>query len=81
MTNLDVIKTILSEVTGRRMDELDQVGIALAKMMPGANKLNQELDPKAAKILLEQLREERSGILNWALEKFPNLVKPEQKNE
>lgn len=64
MTYADIIAQTLSEVTGKPkeifMDVLDSC--------PPPHRLNNELPDEEAQAILNQLRQEKSGILNWVIE-------------
>lgn len=63
MKNKDVLFTVLSEVTGKRIEQIRD-GFPAALNTP---KMEEELTDDEASQLLDELRKEKSGILNWAL--------------
>jgi hypothetical protein len=64
MTNKDIVVTILSELTGKGVNEVR----AKFSRLLCTPKMEQELPDDEASKLLEELRAEKAGILNWALE-------------
>jgi hypothetical protein len=63
MKHKDVLFTVLSEVTGKPIEQIrDSFPAALS-----TPKMKEELTDDEANQLLDGLRKEKSGILNWAL--------------
>lgn len=71
MTNLDVMTTILSEVTGRPAQQWRaaiRASVVASGRDIGDTELLTELPQDEADGLLRKLRRERSGVLNWLLQ-------------
>lgn len=65
MTYSDILTQILSEVTGKPKDQLNDLLEEFKKRFQGQHRLDEELPPDKAEQLLDNLRKEKSGILAW----------------
>jgi len=67
MKNSDIYKTILSEASGRPLEEIDKMFEAFTKSF-GTFNFDKELPEEEAQKLLAQLRKELPGISAWLIE-------------
>ena len=65
MTYGDILAQILSEVTGRSKDQVQDLLKIVDVKFSGQHKLDEELPEEKAEQLLNDLRKEKSGILAW----------------
>lgn len=68
MTNGEIFTQILHEVTGRPKTEVAALVDHVKARFSGQHRWDEELSPDESQQLLEALRQEKSGILNWLLE-------------
>ena len=68
MTNAEVMAQILSEASGKPVEEVQQFVAELAKGFGSRTKLNVELSEADAAELLRALRKELPGIRQWLIE-------------
>ncbi|MBU1233300.1 MAG: hypothetical protein KKD01_01240 [Proteobacteria bacterium] len=68
MTNRDVIVTILSEASGKPVDEVRSISDAIFSQIPSKTKIDDELSDDAATALLSSLRSELPGVRRWLVE-------------
>ena len=64
MTYADIIAQTLSEVTGKPKE----IFMEVLNSCPPPHRLNDEVPDGEAEAMLDQLRQEKSGILNWVIE-------------
>lgn len=65
MTYRDIFNQILSEVTGKSQDQIDDLWKAFLASNPGPGRLDEELPDETAQKLLRDLRKDKAGILAW----------------
>lgn len=65
MTYGDIMAQILSEVTDKPKDQVDDLLEEFKKRFPVQYNLDEEVPPEKAEQLLDSLRKEKSGILAW----------------
>ena len=68
MTYGEVMIQILHEVTGRPKSVFREITAMIQQAYPGQHRLDAELSPDEAAKLLDELRQEKPGILNWLIE-------------
>jgi hypothetical protein len=64
MTNRDVMIQILTEVSGKSKEYVTEV----VSIVPYRKSFDSELPNDEANELLEKLRREKAGIMNWLIE-------------
>jgi hypothetical protein len=67
MKNSDIFKTILSEASGRPLDEVTEMFEALSRANNMKN-MEQDISDNEAATLLAQLRTELPGIRQWLIQ-------------
>jgi hypothetical protein len=68
MTYEDVLIQILSEVTGNSKSEVTDLMKIFKDRFPIGHKLNEELPDDKAEKLINELRKEKAGILQWLIQ-------------
>ncbi len=76
MTNRDVMVQILHEVTGKPKELIGDVLHDFAAAHPGSQSgFDRSISDAEAEQLLNELRKEKSGILNWLLQGNAEYIK------
>ena len=68
MTNRDVFTQILSEASGRPLDEVKDLVDKLVRSMGSRHHLDEEISDDEAQAQLTQLRRELPGIRRWLVQ-------------
>jgi len=76
MTNGEIFTQILHEVTGRPKTELTSLVDPMKDGFPGKTRFDEDLSPEESQQLLNALRQEKAGILNWVLEGDREAISP-----
>ena len=74
MTYGEIITQILSEITGQPKDHVGFLLEIFKTHYPTQN-FDKELSPERAKTLIDGLRKEKAGILNWLAQGYGNVIK------
>jgi hypothetical protein len=70
-TNRDVMATVLSEVTGRSVSDVQEI----LSVVPKPNNLDEVISEGQYEQTLNDMRKEKPGILNWLLEGYAMATK------
>ncbi len=74
MTNKDIMVQILHEVSGKPKEFVASMFEEIAGNLPNSTKLQEEVPVDKAEELLEALRKEKAGILNWLLKGRQDMI-------
>lgn len=68
MTNFDIFAKIISEASGKPLEEVRQMSDVILKMVGSSQKMYVVVPDSEAERLLTQLRSELPGIRNWLIQ-------------
>lgn len=68
MTNFDIFAQIISEASGKPLEEVRQMADVILKLAGSSGKIHEVVSDSEAEKLLTQLRGELPGIRNWLIQ-------------
>ncbi len=68
MTNFDIFAQIISEASGKPLDEVKQMSDVILKMAGSSGKMHEEVPEEKTQNLLTKLRGELPGVRRWLVE-------------
>lgn len=68
MTNFDIFVQVISEASGKPLEEVRQMSDVILKLAGSSGKMHEVVSDNEAKRLLNQLRGELPGIRDWLIQ-------------